>query len=344
MMTEREAASGKPLISVIVPVYNVEEYVLECLESISAQTFADFECIVVDDGSTDDSSRIVDEYAATDPRFKVIHQANRGLSGARNVGIDVARGEYLSFIDSDDFIHPEMLEKLLSAIEDSGASIAMCDLDYVLDGSHVPARLLDGVEDSLLEERRFWSLACSNITISSVAMTNKLWKRTIFSQARFEEGRISEDIIILPDVIPGNVPIALVKERLYYYRMRMGSLSRRMGSITVDGTRAFDTLYVLQKRLDWDPYFAAHGWTDVRVKSLRYIVSHLASLYEREGIPSDENLRYYAEVRKQAKALFIHLLPALLMRPAVAIRVIPYFIDERFHNLLFNARARIAGR
>ena len=100
----------KPLISVIVPVYNVEKYLPMCLNSILAQTFKDFEVVCVDDGSTDNGLAILQEYAQKDKRIKVIHQENQGLVGARNSGVRVARGEYLYFVDSDDRIHPQLLE------------------------------------------------------------------------------------------------------------------------------------------------------------------------------------------------------------------------------------------
>ncbi|MCM1292335.1 MAG: glycosyltransferase [Bacteroides sp.] len=120
-----------PRISIIVPVYNVERYLRECVDSILCQTMADFELIMVDDGSSDSSPAICDEYAARDPRVRVIHQANAGVSAARNAGLDAARGEWISFVDADDWIEPEMLEELLSQAEREGADIAYCDFNFI---------------------------------------------------------------------------------------------------------------------------------------------------------------------------------------------------------------------
>ena len=101
-----------PLISVIVPIYNVEEYLSGCLESILSQNFSDFEIICIDDGSTDESGSILEMYASKDSRIRTVHQENKGLSSARNVGLDMARGEYIAFCDSDDYYHPDFLKKL----------------------------------------------------------------------------------------------------------------------------------------------------------------------------------------------------------------------------------------
>ena len=114
-------------ISVIVPVYNVEPYVRECIESICGQTYRHLEIILVDDGSTDQSGAICDEYARKDSRVQIVHQKNGGLSAARNTGIAMATGEYISLIDSDDFIGRQMLERMLAAAKASHADIVICD-------------------------------------------------------------------------------------------------------------------------------------------------------------------------------------------------------------------------
>ncbi len=121
-----------PIISVIVPVYNVEEYIHRCIDSILAQTFKEFELILVDDGSPDQSGKICDEYALIDSRIKVIHKKNGGLSDARNAGLEVAQGEYIGFVDSDDFIESDMYEKLLEACKENSSQIAMCGRYNVL--------------------------------------------------------------------------------------------------------------------------------------------------------------------------------------------------------------------
>ena len=118
--------SSVPKISIIVPVYKVEQYLYRCLDSIVAQTFTDWECLLIDDGSPDDSGAICDEYAEKDSRFRVIHQKNSGVSAARNAGLAVARGEWIGFVDSDDWIEPDFCKTLLVAIEQTGKDCATC--------------------------------------------------------------------------------------------------------------------------------------------------------------------------------------------------------------------------
>ena len=121
----------KTILSIIVPVYNVENYLPKCIESILAQTFRDFELILVDDGSPDCCPAICDEYAAKDSRIAVIHQQNTGVSVARNAGLDRARGKYIGFVDPDDWIAPEMYEEMIAYIEKSNADLAVCGCTIV---------------------------------------------------------------------------------------------------------------------------------------------------------------------------------------------------------------------
>ena len=115
-----------PLLSIIVPIYNVEKYLSKCVESILGQTYANFELILVDDGSPGRCGEMIDEYARMDSRIVVVHQENQGLSAARNAGLKIAQGEYVGFVDPDDWIEPDMYEALIRAIEETGCDIAIC--------------------------------------------------------------------------------------------------------------------------------------------------------------------------------------------------------------------------
>lgn len=130
----------QPLISIVVPVYNVKQFLTKCLNSIISQTYSNLEIIVVDDGSTDGSATICDDYAKKDKRISVIHKENGGLASARNAGIDVAKGTYIGFVDSDDYIEPYMYEKLLQAILKYSCNIAVCGINYVFDDGEVIAK------------------------------------------------------------------------------------------------------------------------------------------------------------------------------------------------------------
>ena len=119
-----------PLISFIIPVYNVEKYLAQCIESVLVQSHDNIEIILVDDGSTDKSGEICDNFSKTDNRVRVIHQENRGASAARNAGLGIAKGNYIAFIDSDDYVSPSMAEKLLDAISKTDSDLAMCNFAY----------------------------------------------------------------------------------------------------------------------------------------------------------------------------------------------------------------------
>ena len=142
-----------PKLSIIVPIYNVEPYIRRCLDSIYAQTFKDYEAILVNDGSTDKCGLIIDEYAQNDPRIITIHQQNKGVSAARNAGLRIAKGQYIGFVDPDDWIEPEMYAKLIQNIEANNCSIASCSWTEIdsrgnenLHCSKLATRVMDGVE------------------------------------------------------------------------------------------------------------------------------------------------------------------------------------------------------
>lgn len=122
----------EPKISIIVPVHQAEKFIRRCLDSIVNQTFSDWECILVDDGSIDLSGAVCDEYAEKDSRLRVIHQANRGVSVARQVALDASRGEYIAFADSDDWVEPKWLEKLYRKITGEGVDMVICDFERIL--------------------------------------------------------------------------------------------------------------------------------------------------------------------------------------------------------------------
>ena len=211
----------KPLLSIIVPVYDVENYLQKCIDSILAQTFTDFELILVDDGSPDNCPALCDASAAKDARIRVLHQKNGGLSAARNAGLDVARGEWIGFVDSDDYIAPEMYETLYKAVQSTGADLALCDYVKVDETgalcthTHVavPQKSLTGRE---LLQKAYWTtvqIAC-----------NKLYHRTIFAQLRYPVGKLNEDFFVIPEICLNTQKAVVVPDVLYYYVQRGDSI------------------------------------------------------------------------------------------------------------------------
>lgn len=194
----------KPLISVIIPVYNVEPYLRQCLDSVVGQTYENLEILIIDDGSTDGCGKICDEYAQRDERIKVFHTENRGLSAARNLGIDEAAGEYLYFLDSDDWIDPDFLNQGLSAIGDADIlNIGNGVGPYT--GIEALAELINGRLSGTT-----WSM---------------LYRKECFSSVRFPEGRIFEDISTSYILLNRAQKIVCAEIQGHHYRHRKGSIS-----------------------------------------------------------------------------------------------------------------------
>ena len=166
-------------LSIIVPIYNVEKYLLRCLDSIAAQTCRAFEAILIDDGSPDGCGRICDEYAAKDPRFTVIHQENRGVSAARNAGLRAAKGEYVGFVDPDDFIDPGMFAALLEAAAQTGAEIVCCNWETVHDDGRTCVHRLGRALPAQMPAEEFARHVFDVPRSIGGAVWNKLFRREI---------------------------------------------------------------------------------------------------------------------------------------------------------------------
>lgn len=212
------------IISIIVPVYNVEKYLRQCLDSITAQTFTDWECILVDDGSKDKSGSICDEYAKKDNRFKVIHKPNGGVSTARNMGLEKANGEWLTFCDSDDILEPDALEKYMNAVESSNADIIRAGYREVYpDGSIKDIKVIDPVivkskcEMLLFMESShyygfLWNTLYHRSTINNIRFATDIsWcEDHLFSLQAYIKGK---SFYYIPDIVYN------------YYKQTKGSLS-----------------------------------------------------------------------------------------------------------------------
>lgn len=213
-------------MSIIVPVYNTQIYLESCVDSILAQTINDIEIILVDDGSSDKCGVICDEYALKDSRIKVIHKENGGLSDARNAGIEIAEGKYVGFVDSDDFIHPNMYEIMLEYAEKENADIVQTEFRYFPDGlepdqNEIECAAFPSVTE--LATERLKNFYTSKVVLHST-VCNKIYRREIFDIIRFPVGQYYEDSAILLWTIEKAKIITIIPERLYYYRQRTGSI------------------------------------------------------------------------------------------------------------------------
>lgn len=204
------------LVSVIVPVFNVFPFLREALISVVRQTYRNLEIILIDDGSTDGSGEICDEYLS-DPRVQVIHQENRGLSGARNAGLDVMTGTFVAFLDSDDVFRPEMIQTMVDGLMNSGTEIAICGFASNFYAFRFRKReVISGTE----------ALRCLYLGSMNYTVWNKVYRREIWENIRFPEGRMFEDVPVMLELFRKCKRVLLLPEILMVYRMRLGSITR----------------------------------------------------------------------------------------------------------------------
>ncbi len=213
----------EPLISVIVPVYNVKDYLEECLQSILKQTYRNLEIILIDDGSTDGSLQICEEFAAKDKRIKLIRSAHEGVSAARNAGLENATGDYISFVDSDDFIDPDMYEYLFRVLKENDADISVCT--YINEGGNrkvIPA-LYTGELHLFDRTEMLYALLEDNLVRSY--LWARLYKRNLFDGVRFPVGLYYEDVATIFKVYykAGKTVFSCVPK--YHYRTRETSIT-----------------------------------------------------------------------------------------------------------------------
>ena len=208
-----------PEISVIVPVYKVEAYLPSCVDSILAQTFTNYELWLVDDGSPDNCGKICDEYAKKDARIHVIHKPNGGLSSARNAALDVCKGRYVSFVDSDDWVTPDFLETLYHTLTDFDADISVCGMINHYDDGHETVLYEPSQKKCVVEGSAIFD------TLYQPCAPNKLYPSYMFTDVRYPVGRWYEDVTAYNKILPKIRRLAYTGKNSYYYFIRQGSIT-----------------------------------------------------------------------------------------------------------------------
>ena len=258
------------LLSIIVPIYKVEKYLHECIDSIICQTYTNLEIILVDDGSPDNCPQICDEYVKIDKRIVVIHRENGGLSAARNSGIDICKGDYICFVDSDDVLHPQYCEFLLKGIKEKNVEFCAC------------------ISKPFFDEEVF---DCSKPILSFTICTmkwqdylynnrmsvwNRIYKRNLFDKVRFKEGRIHEDIFFAADLMDSLLEknVAVIEATLYFARQRAdGICNAQTNSQTYSVDRIFAGEYLIEQ--------GYHLGASMRSFCLKYAVLHPWSFVDK---------------------------------------------------------------
>ena len=206
------------LVSVIVPVYNVEKYVGDCIESLIRQSYKNIEIILVDDGSTDSSGQLCDVYATKDIRIKVIHKENGGLSDARNAGIDSAVGVYYSFVDGDDFLAKDAILKMIFGMKEKKCDISVCNMIRYFENGETEAFYIPSNTLKVLNSTDRFE------TLSQPSVCNKIFKADLFNSVRFPKGKFYEDTFVYHTLVYNAKTIVLTGYDGYFYRSRHSSI------------------------------------------------------------------------------------------------------------------------
>lgn len=233
------------MISVIVPVYNMEQYLERCLESIVRQTYTNIEILLIDDGSKDRSGFICDQWQMRDSRITVLHKENGGLSDARNVGLEYAKGDYLCFVDSDDYLETDMLERLFDALKQNSAEIAVCNFVYeYADGQECQRKEYQINKFMLMTGREFMLFSQEEKGTFGVVVWNKLFRKEIFHNIRFPKGKFHEDEFVFHRIMYSRDRICCIPLVGYHYL-------QRQNSITSEGPKFPDCMEAIIERCNY---------------------------------------------------------------------------------------------
>lgn len=262
----------QPKISVIIPVYNVEKYLKKCLDSVLAQTLDGLEIICVDDGSTDSSFEIMREYTKKDKRIKLLQKENGGLSSARNFGLKASSAEYISFIDSDDYVHPSMLEKMYDALVQNDVDLAVCSANVIYESSTETK----ASDDAYLAPKFLGKNEIDSAILHSlnVFAWNKLFKKSIIDEFKisFPEGLLYEDACFYFQYMSVAKTIFCLEDKFYYYIRRENSIMSdtfgKKGAKALDHLKICDVIYdflvennlYIQYRKDFLTFYISYFW------------------------------------------------------------------------------------
>lgn len=257
-------------VSVIVPIYNVEAYLARCIESILKQTYHNLEIILVSDGATDNSGTIVKQYANLDGRIVTVYKEHGGVSDARNAGINAATGDYICFVDSDDFVHPQYVEILLGLCVKHECDIAQCCFEHTSEERFSEEKGTGEV--SFFDSIGILNAIFSEKNVEINVLWNKLYKRELFEQIRFPAGRIHEDEATCYKVYYKAKKIARIDRVLYMYYKNMNSITKKTYSL-----KRLDILLALEERMQ---FFHENGLDQLYAKdSYKYLCKILIQIY-----------------------------------------------------------------
>jgi len=322
-------------VSIIVPVFNLENLLPKCIDSILAQTLSDFELILVDDGSTDRSGEICDVYSNRDQRIKVIHQQNGGVSSARNTGLEVAKGDYIGFVDSDDYINKYMFETLYKTATKYDADLTVCSYREVLEEQYHDIDKLNVINETQHYNNRKaiqqMYIAKSHY-ITYVVPWNKLYRRQLFKTIRYEEGNIYDDETVAHKLLYNSKKITFIDAKLYYYVQRKGSQMNSAFHI-----KKFDKIYALKERAT---YFKQVEEADLYRKSLKHYMDMFFWYYFLAKSELNDIGKELKELKRTFDKSLIHLLRNKEISWKQKIMCVFFTINPSLFELIKNGRSK----
>lgn len=305
------------LISVIVPIYNVEKYLEKCVKSIQEQTYKNIEIILVDDGSPDNCGELCEKYARKDPRIKVIHKENGGLSDARNKGIDNATGKYIVFVDSDDYIEINYIELLYKAIIENKAEISQCGINKV------------GCNEKIIERIKYQNnqLKTGNgmiqdfytkHLIENVVVWNKMYKKELYDKIKFPFGKIHEDEFTTYKIFYQVEKVAVISECLYNYRQTNSSITGKKYNL-----KRLNLLEALEERME---FFKKNNEKELYDLTIKYYLEQLRVCYIKLRLYVENSKKEQKEIHKKYQKRDLELLHSKDILLGVKIKSILFYL------------------
>ncbi|MDA3077966.1 glycosyltransferase family 2 protein [Campylobacter sp. JMF_06 NA1] len=323
------------LISIVIPVYNVEKYLKECLDSVTNQTYKNLEIILIDDGSTDSSGKMCDEFIKKDNRIRVIHKQNGGLSSARNAGLDVMQGEYLAFVDSDDMIDETYIETLYDMIKKYNTKISMVSFEKFTDTEYIQEIKQQNLNNKTIQAFNIEEFF-KNYLISKTNFHNFNWRclyhKSIFKNLRFPIGILFEDVAIYFDVFSNQDTMYISNKKLYFYRQN------RPGAITHSINKKYFAVLEVYK-----------NFTDNIVKKYPNLKKEanlkmcISNLMLAKMVMKDKSNEFKYKLDEYHKYIYenLNILFALKSNKKIAFQLILFYINPKIFEVLFSFTKRI---
>ncbi|TDE51302.1 glycosyltransferase family 2 protein [Flavobacterium sp. GT3P67] len=298
------------LISIVVPVYKVEAYLSRCIDSILSQTHKNFELILINDGSPDNCPQICDAYASEHSCIKVIHKKNEGVSIARNKGIEITKGKYIAFVDSDDYIHKDYLSTLMFMLSNSEAQLSMCAYKRVFDSEIDEIKVNTDFEtisdlvamDMLLNDQ------------SKCSPWGKLYDIDLFKEVKFPEGKLMEDMFIMPTLFSKAKIVAINSQELYYYNQEGLSITRSSFN--------YKKLDIVEGSLSWKNHTELNYPTLFEKASMHYYATVIDNCIYLSKVKDDYGISIYKKYKKEIKSNYSNILKSKYSSKRTKIKVV----------------------